>query len=726
MKFNKTILSIFSLAFLLGSNLLFAAVPTWTVNPNDYQYTMNVTAFVNVNGTDFTNTNDIVGAFVNNECRGVAQLVYESDVNRYLAYITLYSNTINENVTFKVYHHSSDTETTIQETLPFVINGSVGLPSSAYSIASPALSNDATFNGVTFSNLNVDNITTVADTVFVHTPFYNVDLTDVIPVFDVATGAHIVDSNGRFRGVSGNDYDLSQRTAFKILSADQSTSRTIYIDIDNDAVTPTDFSNMMSFKGKLFTTGFRKNEVDYIAAFVGNECRGKAKLTHNSTANDYFVDLNVFSNTINEAIEFRMYTASNQTVTVIPKSVSFERNKVVGTTASPYIFSTSASSSDADIERLSINGITVKNATYTTDAVILEVGFHLTDFTSVTPVFELSNGASLTYNGSSAATAGTAYDFSNSQEFIVISQDGSASHTIQVTVVPENVDASDFQYEMNISSFVTINGEILDNITDKVAAFVNDEIRGVGNLVYSSDQDRYISDFTLYTNDLTDDVNFKVYSAEDDNVYNIDYTTEFIDNGQLGTSPYAYSIAYPRLNQGAVVTDVMLDGVANTNVAIRSDSILVTVDENNSAIAVFTPSFSISNGAKFLVNGEVAATSGAPYDFSSPITVTVISEDEATITNYNLKIVSATITSTSSSLEKTIVMYPNPIQNQLNVQTDFVIDEIKIRDINGRDINGNFTLNDKTITFTDNLRSGVYFVEILTDNTVLRKKIIKE
>ncbi|AZQ63761.1 T9SS type A sorting domain-containing protein [Flammeovirga pectinis] len=725
MKFNKTILSIFSLAFLLGSNLLFAAVPTWTVNPNNYQYTMNVTAFVNVNGTDFTSTNDVVGAFVNDECRGVAQLVYVSAVNRHLAYITLYSNTITEDITFKVYHESSDTETTIQETLPFTINGNVGLPSSAYSIASPTLSSDATFNGVTFSNLNVDSITTVGDTVFVHTPFYNVDLSNVNPVFDVSVGAHIV-YNNRFRGVSGNGYDLSERRAFKILSADQSTFTTIYIDVDNDKVTPSDFSNMMSFKGKLLTTGFRKNTEDYIAAFVGNECRGKAKLTYDSLEKDYFVDLHVYANIINEAIEFRIYTASNQTVSTVLKNVSFERNRVLGSTASPYIFSTSATSSNAEIERLSINGNLIRNVTYTQDTVFVELDFHRTDFTSVTPVFELSSGATLQYNGSSAATAGMAYDFSNSQEFVVVSQDGSATQSVQVVVAPEHVNAASFQHEMQVSSFVTINGEALDNITDKVAAFVNDEIRGVGSLVYSSDQERYVSDFTVYTNNLAETISFKVYSAEDDSVYNIDYNADFIDNGQLGESPYAYSIAYPRLNQSAIIAGVVIDGITDANVTISADSILVTIAESNASIAVFTPTFSISDGAKFLVNNEVAATSGATYDFSNPLAITVISEDEATITNYHLTMANGTVLSTVSSLEKAIVMYPNPIQNQLNVQTEFTIDGIKIRDINGRDISNNFTVNDNTITFTDNLRSGVYFVEILSDNTLVRKKIIKE
>jgi hypothetical protein len=67
--------------FLTGSN--------WTVNENNYQYTMTLLGFLNSDGNGLVNLNDKV-AFVNGECRGVTNVIYVVSEKRYCAYLTVF------------------------------------------------------------------------------------------------------------------------------------------------------------------------------------------------------------------------------------------------------------------------------------------------------------------------------------------------------------------------------------------------------------------------------------------------------------------------------------------------------------------------------------------------------------------------------------------------------------------------------------------------------------
>ncbi len=66
--------------------------PEWPVNAQEYQYSMNVTARLFVKGTQSLDKYDRLGAFINDECRGHANVEYNEQLDDYLAYLTVYSN----------------------------------------------------------------------------------------------------------------------------------------------------------------------------------------------------------------------------------------------------------------------------------------------------------------------------------------------------------------------------------------------------------------------------------------------------------------------------------------------------------------------------------------------------------------------------------------------------------------------------------------------------------
>lgn len=132
---------------------------SWTVNPNDYTNPMNVTCLVNQACTDLQNANNVVAAFVNGQCRGVAQTNMEVN-GRWLAYLTIHSNTVGETVTFKVYNASTNSTFDALNTITFNTNGLGGI-STPYVVAENYAPTDIALTSYLFQE-NIETGTAIA------------------------------------------------------------------------------------------------------------------------------------------------------------------------------------------------------------------------------------------------------------------------------------------------------------------------------------------------------------------------------------------------------------------------------------------------------------------------------------------------------------------------------------------------------------------------------------
>lgn len=82
--------------------------PAWSVKATDYQYSMSVVSNLSIDNVYSTDENDMIGVFVNDTCRGVAQVKYESNYGRYVAYLTMYSNEVAGDVfTYRIWDASA-------------------------------------------------------------------------------------------------------------------------------------------------------------------------------------------------------------------------------------------------------------------------------------------------------------------------------------------------------------------------------------------------------------------------------------------------------------------------------------------------------------------------------------------------------------------------------------------------------------------------------------------
>ena len=227
------------LLFAVFSKYTFAASPTWTVNSSSYQYSMTVTGPIIINEVESTDANDLIGAFVGDECRGVSQLYYNQSVERYISYLMVYSNTPDETITFKIYDASEDVIHEVTKTMTFEINGISGTVTSPYIIAYPSIGEEAKILSYSIDSEIKDAIIDGNDIKV--TMAYGVAIDNLVASFSLSTGATArVNGVLQSSGVTSNDF--TSEVTYKITSEDEETSQEYVISVEYGNAPPTDIS----------------------------------------------------------------------------------------------------------------------------------------------------------------------------------------------------------------------------------------------------------------------------------------------------------------------------------------------------------------------------------------------------------------------------------------------------------------------------------------------------
>ena len=134
--------------------------PQWTINPAQFNYSMNITAQVVLNDALSRDIHDMLSVFVQEECRGVANIEYVAVVNKYVAFLTIYSNVAyGEVLTFNAWDASEGREQVFLGTnYIFQSNGSIGTASNPILIKPDAFVQAIDLNrGWTWFSLNVED-----------------------------------------------------------------------------------------------------------------------------------------------------------------------------------------------------------------------------------------------------------------------------------------------------------------------------------------------------------------------------------------------------------------------------------------------------------------------------------------------------------------------------------------------------------------------------------------
>lgn len=220
-----------------------------------------------------------------------------------------------------------------------------------------------------------------------------------------------------------------------------------------------------------------------------------------------------------------------------------------------------------------------------------------------------------------------------------------------------------YEFSMSFTAALNVNGTRLTNVNDKVAAFVGNEIRGVGNISYDTTDDKYVVFFRVYANTINETINFKIYDSTNNVVVNVPKTTLFEIDAIIGGVFQSYSIASPTLSNQANLMDFSFQGISEVskNINDTTYNFVLPVGTNISSLI---PVFTLSENARLFKNFVRQESAVTAQDFTSTITYTVLSADETVTKNYNITVTvspgSGTITtnlqSTNSNLTKNSII----------------------------------------------------------------------
>jgi hypothetical protein len=206
-----------------------AQAPLWKVNESAFQYTMTFVSKLNMDGVQLSNPNDMVAAFVGSSCRGVSKLTYVSSAKSYYAYLTIFSNTPGEAISFYIYNSTANKVVKVSKTINFESYQNIGNLFQSFSIAEPALNQKAEL--LTFDFLNVKTLSFAVNPGSVKLSISeSVPLSNLTPVFTLSKGARLY-KNGNLQVSGSSASSFTAPVSYDVMSEDESTLTSYAINI---------------------------------------------------------------------------------------------------------------------------------------------------------------------------------------------------------------------------------------------------------------------------------------------------------------------------------------------------------------------------------------------------------------------------------------------------------------------------------------------------------------
>lgn len=216
---------------ILSAIHLRAQAPGWTVDESRYEYNMTFIAKINIDGEVLRSSSDIVGAFVNGVCRGVANPTYIASSDAYYVYLTIFSNNPGETVEFRIYRAETDEIIDIDTTIDFESNQHIGSRFQSYVLAEPALRTEAELVSFGFSGVVADSLNISSNALDFYVPS-DVDITSLTPIFTQSDGASaFVNQVEQTSGVGTRDF--SSPVMYQIMSENEANLNEYRISVYN-------------------------------------------------------------------------------------------------------------------------------------------------------------------------------------------------------------------------------------------------------------------------------------------------------------------------------------------------------------------------------------------------------------------------------------------------------------------------------------------------------------
>jgi len=588
------------MAICLGN--LIAAAPNWTVNPFSYQYSLSVTARIDVNCQAQNNNTNMLAAFVGNVCRGVVQTNTVVGGNN-LAYLLVYSNSNQgEVVTFKFYDAIADSVFNLTEQIIFAENGIHGNgatplkvtnnePPTAFNVVLSPIYSSTIANALaaTFSITDVD---------------YNQYTYSFIP------GAN----NNNMFSISGNALRLNSPITLlnglyysvDVLATDPygcTISKNVIVRIEDFTVDPNSYNFSMDgiFIAEKHCSVLNDTS-NIIAAYINGLCRGSSK-TNTSFGGNSLANFKIYSNLMaGDEIYFKLYDAQTNQILNISDTVLFASGSQVGSNSNPYPLHYNNPPTALNFNNLNLTSTKVVGANIATLSV------DDIDFNNYAYSFVAGNNQNSKFNiVNNKLQLASPINLSDGLYYVVdvLASDGLGC-TIQTskTIGLKDFTADPANFSFSMDGIFEINKDCapLNDSVNFVAAYVNNVCRGSArtNTIFGS---KHLANFKIYSNSMAGDVvYFKYFDTQGNQVINALDTVLFVSASQLGTNanPYVLNNNNPPSNYLLSFSN-LLSNTTNGSIlgqasVVDLDGDIYTITFDNSIANNNNSSFSISYG----------------------------------------------------------------------------------------------------------------------------------
>jgi len=237
MKINKLIYFLLtSLTCLLVNTA--KAQPSWSVDAHQYMYSMTLTGKIFSDGSYSADVNDMVGAFINGECRGISNVKYIASVNDYFVFLMVYSNSPIDNVTFRIFDKSKNQDYAAKESAQFSVNGNLGTSVNPFVFTAANLNNQSDILSFSIPN-QVGSTAIVGKTISLQEAWRINNLQGIVASFTLSPGARAyINGVEQVSGVTVNDFNSAVQ--YTVRSEDQLVSSLYSINISPANDVPTD------------------------------------------------------------------------------------------------------------------------------------------------------------------------------------------------------------------------------------------------------------------------------------------------------------------------------------------------------------------------------------------------------------------------------------------------------------------------------------------------------
>jgi len=187
------------------------------------------------------------------------------------------------------------------------------------------------------------------------------------------------------------------------------------------------------------------------------------------------------------------------------------------------------------------------------------------------------------------------------------------------------VKSQDYAYQMALVAALNIDGVEADNSETTLAAFINDECRGVGKLVYIASVNRYLVYMNIYSNSGDGVIKFKLYDAKLNRTLSVEQTEQFEIQKLTGSTSAPLVVSYPRLSSEAKFFTYKLPGQEKSEIVGNDINVVVPF---GSSLENLVAEYTTPAVTKVLVGTQVQTSKISPNTFTSPVVYKIIAADE--------------------------------------------------------------------------------------------------